>query len=95
MTENKCMLCGAAIPENRHICLTCEGTDDLAVFRQRRRPRWTNGDRIRSMHDGELAAFLVRVAGIAAGGFHSEADVRLWLGQEAKPLDGGEQNATD
>lgn len=38
MTENKCMLCGAMIPENRHICLTCEGTDDLAVFRQRRRP---------------------------------------------------------
>lgn len=86
MTDNTCMLCGAVIPEGRHICLTCEGTDDLATFRQRQRPRWTNGDRIRSMHDGELAEFLTAVAGLCAAGFRDHESVRVWLGEEAKPL---------
>lgn len=30
--ENRCMKCGAIIPEGRHICLTCEGGNDMQTF---------------------------------------------------------------
>jgi RNA polymerase subunit RPABC4/transcription elongation factor Spt4 len=35
--ENHCMKCGAIIPEGRHICLTCEGTNEMQTF-ERRKP---------------------------------------------------------
>ena len=35
--ENHCMKCGAIIPEGRHICLSCEGTNEMQTF-QRRTP---------------------------------------------------------
>lgn len=35
--ENKCMKCGAIIPEGRHICLTCEGANEMQTF-ERRKP---------------------------------------------------------
>lgn len=82
--DNVCMICGAIIPEGRHICLTCEGTDDLQIFRAPSAPR-TNGGRIRTMGDAELAAFLVAVAAqAAAGSFRDERAVRAWLAQPAK-----------
>ena len=56
--DGKCMICGAVIPEGRHICLTCEGTDDLQIFRNR--PK-TNGDYIRAMSNAELAEFLASI----------------------------------
>lgn len=84
MIDNTCMLCGAIIPEGRHICLTCEGTDDLATFRQIRKHPETNGERIRRMTDEDLATFLVTVAGLCAAGFRDHESVRVWLGEEAK-----------
>lgn len=30
--ENRCMKCGAIIPEGRHICLTCEGGNEMQSF---------------------------------------------------------------
>lgn len=30
--ENRCMKCGAIIPEGRHICLTCEGGNEMQTF---------------------------------------------------------------
>lgn len=86
MMTNTCMICGAIIPEGRHICLTCEGTDDLQIFRAPSRPR-TNGGKIRSMGDAELAAFLVAVAGKCSAGFRDEKSVKSWLGEEAKRHD--------
>lgn len=77
----RCMICGKETADGRHICLTCEGTDDMQTFRVR--PR-TNGDRIRQMTDSELAAFLVQVAGVASGGFRDGKAVRRWLGGEVK-----------
>lgn len=35
--ENHCMKCGAIIPEGRHICLTCEGANEMQTF-ERRKP---------------------------------------------------------
>ena len=52
---NKCMICGREIPEDRHICLSCEHTNELQTFRTE--PK-TNGDRIRQMTDEELGEFL-------------------------------------
>ena len=52
---NKCMICGREIPEDRHICLSCEHTNELQTFRTE--PK-TNGDRIRQMTDEELSEFL-------------------------------------
>lgn len=33
--KNHCMNCGAIIPEGRHICLSCEGTNEMQTFRRR------------------------------------------------------------
>ena len=52
MNENTCVCCGRIIPEGRHICLLCEGQNDMQTFGGR--PK-TNGDRIRQMTDEELA----------------------------------------
>lgn len=30
--ENRCICCGAIIPEGRHVCLTCEGQNDMQTF---------------------------------------------------------------
>lgn len=30
--DNRCMKCGAIIPEGRHICLTCERGNDMQTF---------------------------------------------------------------
>lgn len=34
MADNTCMLCGRIIPEGRHICLSCEGQNEMQTFRQ-------------------------------------------------------------
>ena len=34
MPDNTCMLCGKIIPEGRHICLSCEGQNEMQTFRQ-------------------------------------------------------------
>lgn len=31
----RCMKCGAIIPEERHICLTCEGENEMQTFKTR------------------------------------------------------------
>lgn len=31
--ENRCVKCGAIIPEGRHICLTCEGQNEMQTFK--------------------------------------------------------------
>lgn len=40
--ENRCMKCGAIIPEGRHICLTCEGGNDMQTFQQHAKPETVN-----------------------------------------------------
>ena len=37
----KCMICGRIIPENKHICLTCERQNDMQTFK----PEHTEIDR--------------------------------------------------
>ena len=32
-TTGKCMICGRIIPENKHICLTCEGQNEMQTFK--------------------------------------------------------------
>lgn len=34
--ENRCMKCGAIIPAGRHICLSCEGTNEMQTFERRK-----------------------------------------------------------
>lgn len=79
--EARCMICGHPTAAGRHICMTCEGTDDMQTFRPLVR---TNGDRIRAMNDRELAAFLVTAAQKAYAGFHDEQAVAAWLGERPK-----------
>lgn len=38
MPDNTCMLCGRIIPEGRHICLSCEGQNEMQTFRQKAQP---------------------------------------------------------
>lgn len=40
--ENICMKCGAIIPEGRHICLTCESTNEMQTFKGMETPETTN-----------------------------------------------------
>ena len=40
-TTGKCMICGRIIPENKHICLTCERQNDMQTFK----PEHTEIDR--------------------------------------------------
>ena len=35
MADAKCMLCGHIIPEGRHICLLCEGQNEMQTFRKK------------------------------------------------------------
>lgn len=42
MNENRCMKCGAIIPEGRHICLTCEGGNDMQTFQRHGKPEAVN-----------------------------------------------------
>ena len=52
--EKRCMVCGRIIPEGRHICLSCEGQEIPRTVPRIR----TNGDRIRSMSNEEIALLL-------------------------------------
>lgn len=36
--ENRCIKCGAIIPEGRHICLTCEGQNEMQTFNTSQTP---------------------------------------------------------
>ena len=56
MPDGTCMVCGRVIPEGRHICLSCEGQNEMQQFTAAK-PE-TNGDRIRAMSDADLADFL-------------------------------------
>lgn len=38
MPDNICMLCGRIIPEGRHICLSCEGQNEMQTFRKKAEP---------------------------------------------------------
>lgn len=78
--EEHCMICNRIIPEGRHICLLCERGDEMQTFRTRIQ---TNGDRIRNMMNGELAAWLAMAQKMnPAGGATDEAWLE-WLGKEA------------
>ena len=54
MADNTCACCGAIIPEGRHICLLCEGENEVQHFHPQIAPVRTNGDRLRAMSDEEL-----------------------------------------
>lgn len=56
MPDNTCICCGRVIPEGRQICLACGDYDDMQTFQTKIR---TNGDRIRTMSDAELAGFII------------------------------------
>ena len=58
MPDNTCACCGAIIPEGRHICLLCEGENEVQTFHPQIPPVRTNGDKIRAMSDSELANML-------------------------------------
>ena len=58
MPDNTCACCGAIIPEGRHICLLCEGENEVQHFHPQIPPIRTNGDRIRAMTDEELALWI-------------------------------------
>ena len=38
MPDNTCVCCGKIIPEGRHICLSCEGQNEMQNFRQNTKP---------------------------------------------------------
>ena len=59
--ENLCMRCGRIVPEGRHICLLCEGENEVQVFRPSPPLVETNIDAIRLMNVEQLAAFLLGV----------------------------------
>lgn len=46
MENNRCMKCGCITYEGRHICLTCEGTDDMQTFKRQEKLPKTNRDKI-------------------------------------------------
>lgn len=51
-TSKRCINCGRVIPSEEMICLSCGSENEMQTFRPR---VVTNGDRIRSMTDEELA----------------------------------------
>lgn len=53
MENSRCMKCGCITYEGRHICLTCEGTDDMQTFKRQKMPPKTNRDKLSQvdMHD--------------------------------------------
>ena len=75
MNENTCVCCGRIIPEGRHICLLCEGQNDMQTFGGR--PK-TNGDRIRQMTDEELADKLTDKCAVCAY-HHAECERKFCL----------------
>jgi len=38
MNEKRCMVCGRLIPEERYICLHCEGMNDMQTFKTESKP---------------------------------------------------------
>ncbi len=59
MPDNTCACCGAIIPEGRHICLLCEGENEVQHFHPQIPPIRTNGDKIRAMSNDELVELLI------------------------------------
>lgn len=59
MPDNTCVCCGTIIPEGRHICLLCEGENEVQHFHQQIPPVRTNGDKIRAMSNDELVELLI------------------------------------
>lgn len=55
MTENRCIVCNAIIPEGLQICIACGEYDDMQTFQ---RKVVTNGDKLRSMTDKELSRWI-------------------------------------
>jgi predicted nucleic acid-binding Zn ribbon protein len=37
-TEKRCMVCGRLIPEERYICILCEGVNEMQTFKTKRKP---------------------------------------------------------
>lgn len=76
MDDNTCIVCGAIIPEGRHICLNCEHGNDMQTFRKQIR---TNGDLIRSMNNHDLANMIARLIDLNCFG---ETALFNWLESE-------------
>ena len=51
MPDNTCMLCGRIIPEGRHICLSCEGQNEMQRFVTDKPKLGTNGSTIRKIKE--------------------------------------------
>lgn len=84
MPDNTCISCGRMIPEGRQICLHCGEYDDMQDFGGL--PR-TNGDRIRSMTDGELAQWIATIErrALFTDSTTSETKWWEWLESEVQP----------
>lgn len=105
MADNTCACCGAIIPEGRHICLLCEGENEVQHFHQQIPPVRTNGDRIRAMTDEELAEFFCQISKccgndascsmcpIYDGCAQNAMCVERWLKQEASENGQSENSA--
>lgn len=99
MQDNICVCCGRTIPEGWHICLLCEGENEVQHFRPQIPPIRTNGDKIRAMSDSELANMLSSIIWICnyfdscekcplAETENCRADgVKQWLKQEVNEDD--------
>lgn len=44
--DNRCIVCGAIIPEGRHICLTCERTNEMQTFKGLTTPESVKADAV-------------------------------------------------
>lgn len=39
-SEKRCMVCGRLIPEERYICILCEGVNDMQTFKTEKKKRY-------------------------------------------------------
>ena len=90
MQDNTCVCCGRIIPKGRHICLSCGDYDDMQTFKPSLRanypepyvpPKKTNGDRIRSMNNNEIANTIGKLFRLDC---FTETALFNWLEREAE-----------
>lgn len=85
MPDNTCITCGRIIPEGGHLCLACGDYDDMQTFQTKIR---TNGDKLRSMTNRELAQYLETMErrALFTDSVTSAKDWQHWLESEvSKP----------
>ena len=86
--DNTCICCGRIIPEGRQICLHCGDYDDQQRFKPDTLPIVrTNGDRIRTMTDKEIAqwAHTMERRALFTNGVTPVSEWLKWLESEVEP----------